>query len=175
MAVDTLAFTTNSASVTFRDGTGTPITLTLTNDTTVTVDGLAGRALNEIVQVQRRGKHYALAHGQRVYPTVTIEFIHNGLKGATSAPGTPLEFATFQGIYSSNVSTVATGTRGVKTIDILLSLEATDYGGAADGSMILEDCYLQSHTPYSDGEPSTYSMTFVVTGAITGDLAYAEA
>ena len=174
MAVDTIALTQNNATVTFRDNTGTPVTLTLTNDVSVTVDGLTGRALNEVVQVQRRGKHFATAHGQRVYPTVTIEFIHNGFAGQTAVPGTPLEFATFQGLYSANVSTTSTGTRGVKTIDILVATEGTDYGGT-DGSLVLEDCYLQSHTPYADGEPSTYSMTFVVTGAISGDLDYDEA
>lgn len=176
MAVDTLAFTQNNVTVTFEDGTSpTPVTLTLTNDVTITIDGFAGRALNEIINVQRRGGHFCLSHGQRIYPTVTIEFIHNGFAGQTSAPGTPLEFATFQGIYSSNDSTTSTGLRGIRTLNIQVALEATDYGGAADGAFTLGDCYLQSHTPYADGEPSTYSMTFVMTGDTSGDLTYQEA
>ena len=46
MAVDNLVYTVNNAAVTFADGTATPVTLTLTNDTTVTVDGMTGATLN---------------------------------------------------------------------------------------------------------------------------------
>ncbi len=176
MAVDTLAFTQNNVTITFQDDTPTtPVTLTLTNDVSISIDGFAGRALNEIINVQRRGGHFALAHGQRVYPTVQIEFIHNGFVGATSVPGTPFEFVTFQGLYASNVSTTSSGTRGVKTFNVQVTLEATDYGGNADGSFILGHCYVQSQTPYTDGEPSTYSMTLVMTGDVSGDLDFAEA
>lgn len=173
MSVDAMVHTINTASVTLSDGTGTPVTLTITNDTTVTIDGLTGRALNDLLLFQRRGQHFSAQNGQRVYPTVTIEFLHNGFKGNGAAPGTPLEFATFQGTYSGNTSTTSVGTRGVKTINIGLSLEGTDYGGT-DGSMTLANCALQSITPYSDGEPSTYSITWVVTGAIGGDLSFDE-
>ena len=174
MAVNDKPLTSNDVTVTLRDGTGTPITLTLTNDVSVSVEGLTGRALNETVQVQRRGKHFGLAHGQRVYPTVTIEYIHNGWAGATSAPGTPLEFVTFQGLYAANVSTTSGGTRSVKTVDVGIVFEGTDYGDA-DGTLTLSDCYLQSHTLLSEGEPSTYSMTLVCVGDVSGDLDYDEA
>jgi len=174
MAVNDKPLTLNDVTVTLSDGTGTPVTLTLTNDTSVSVEGLTGRALNEVVSVQRRGKHFGLAHGQRVYPTVTIEYIHNGWVGATAAPGTPIEFVTFQGLYAANVSTTTGGTRSVKTVSVRIATEGTDYGDT-DGELIMEDCYLQSHTLLSDGEPSTYSMTLVCTGDISGDLGYSEA
>ena len=174
MAVDTLAHTINNAAVVLADGTGTPVTLTLTNDTSVTLDGLSGRALNDVSHFQRRGSHYASAHTQRIYPTITIEFIHSGFVGSGAEPGSPMEFATFQGTYAANVSTVSVGTRGVKTIDIQLTLEGSDYGGT-DGTISCTDCALKSMTPYTDGEPSTYSMTFDVTGEVTGDLAFVEA
>lgn len=176
MAVDTLAFTANNVTVILQDGTSpTPVTLTLTNDTSVSIDGFAGRALNSIINVQRRGGHFCLAHTERIYPTVTIEFIHNGFVGNTGVPGTPLEFVTFQGLYSANDSTTTSGTRGVKTFNVQLQLEASDYGGNADAGIVLADCYVQSITPYTDGEPSTYSMTLVMTGDVTGDLSFAEA
>jgi hypothetical protein len=177
MAVDSNVLTVNNASVTFEDGTGTPVTLTLTNDTTVTIDGFTGASLNDIAHFQRRGKHFSSQHTQRIYPTITIEFLHNGFVGDGSAPGTPLEFALFQGTYSSNTSTTSVGTRGVKTINITVAEEGTDFGGA-DGELKFEDCVLRNHTPLSDGEPSTYSMTFEITGATddaASDLSYDEA
>lgn len=174
MAVDGNAFTTNTASVVFSDATATPVTLTLTNDTQVTLDGFDGRALNATAHFQRRGKHFSSAHTERIYPTVTIEFIHDGFVGDGSAPGTPIEFATFQGTYSGNTSTKGTGSRGVKTIDIGLTLEGTDYGGT-DQTVTLHDCALRGMPLYADGEPSTYSLTFEVTGEVDGDLSFAEA
>lgn len=175
MAVNAKPITSNDASVTLTDGTSpTPVTLTLTNDTSVSIEGLTGKDLNEVVAVQRRGGHYGLAHGQRVYPTVTIEYIHNGFVGASSAPGTPFEFVTLQGLYSSNASTTSGGTRSVPTINVTVAIEGTDYGDT-DMTITLEDCYLQSHTLLSEGEPSTYSMTLVCTGVVSGDLDYAEA
>jgi hypothetical protein len=175
MAVDTVVFTANNCAVTFADGTGTAVTLTLTNDVSIAIDGLQGRSLSQIVKGERRGNLFALAHGARLYPTITIEFLHNGFVGATSVPGTPFEFALFQGLYAANVSTSNTGTRSVKTIDIRVVLEGTDYGAAADPSIILEDCFLSSHGLLSEGEPSTYSMTFECTGDISGNLAYTVA
>jgi hypothetical protein len=175
MAVSSHPKTQHSWVVTFADGTGTPITLALSNDTSVNVDGLTGRALNELVKVQRRGKHFGVGYGPRVYPQVTIEFIHNGWEGNGTAPGTPLEFALFQNTYSANVSTSGSGTRSVKTIDIRIAAEGTDYGDSQDHAITLEDCMLTAHGLLSDGDPGTYSMTFDILGAITGDLAYAEA
>jgi hypothetical protein len=174
MAVTGRTIMLHKVSVRFSDGTGTPVTLTLGNDTSVAIDGLTGRVLNAIVKVQRRGKHYHTASGERVYPTVTIEFLHDGWKGVTAVPGTPLEFATFQGLYSANVSTAGGGTRSVKAIDIDIIAEDTDYGGSADHTLSLADCVLETHGLLTDGDPATYSMTFSVTGAISGDLAYAE-
>lgn len=175
MAVDSQAFTQNAAAVQFRDGTTpTPITLTITNDTSFSIDGLTGRALNTISHFQRRGQHFSSAHTEKVYPTITMEFIHNGFVGDGSAPGTPIEMATFQGTYSANVSTVSTGTRGVKMLDIILTLEGTDYGGT-DQTITLHDCALNGLPLYADGEPSTYTLTFDVTGEIDGDLSFDEA
>lgn len=174
MAVSGKPRSSANYTVTFADGTGTPVTLVLANDTKIDVTGLTGRALNEIGKAQRRGKHYGTYHGQRIYPQVTIEFIHDGWKGVTSAPGTPLEFATFQGIYSANVSTIAGGTRSHKTIDIRIAGEGTDYGDANDDSLILTDCLLVEHGLLSDADPATYSMTFDVLGPTEGDLVYAQ-
>lgn len=175
MAVDGKAFTVNCAAVQLRDNTPTtPIALTLTNDTSVGLDGFDGRFMNSTAHFQRRGKHFSSAHTERIYPTVTIEFIHDGFVGDGSAPGTPIEFATFQGTYSANVSTVDNGSRGVKSIDIILQLEGTDYGGT-DQTVTLHDCVLRGMPLYADGEPSTYSMTFDVTGEVDGDLSFVEA
>lgn len=175
MAVDNLVYTVNNAAVTFADGTATPVTLTLTNDTTVTVDGMTGATLNDIAHFQRRGSHFSSQHTQRIYPTVTIEFLHNGFVGDGATPGSPLEFATFQGAYSGNTSTTSVGTRGVKSISITVAEEGTDFGGT-DQSLVFDGCILRNHTLLADGEPSTYSMTFEITGS-TGagsSLAYSE-
>lgn len=175
MAVDGIPLTLNQVTVAFRDGTSpTPISLSLTDDTSITIDGLTGGSLNENVNVQRRGQHYGVVSGDRIYPTIQIEGIFTGFAGHTSAPGTPIEFATFQGVYSSNVSTVAGGTRSVKTFNVVISVEASDFGGTNDHLCTLHDCYLQAHPLYTDGSPSTYSMTLVCTGEIDGDLSFAE-
>lgn len=173
MATNQETVTLNKTEVQFADGTGTPVTLTITNDTSVTVSGLAGASLQAPTHVQRRGKHFCTVQGERVYPQITIEFLHTGFVGATAVPGTPLEFAQFKGLYSANVSTRPGGTRSVKSIDIRVSHEGTDYGDT-DSALTFEDCVLMSHG-FTDAVPSTYSMTFEVTGDIDGDLDYIEA
>lgn len=175
MAVNTHIINSTNTAVTFRDGTGTPVTLTLTNDVKITVSGHQGRSNQTMTPVQRRGKHYGVAYGERIYPQITLEFLHDGWESDGSAPGTPVEFARFTTPYNSNVSTTAGGTRSPKTIDIVVALEGSDFGGA-DKQVVFEDCLLMAFDVLTeaDGGASGYTMTFSQLGDTTGDLAFSD-
>ena len=172
MAVNANVLGDNNLSVVFEDGTGTPVTLTLTNDLEVSVTGLTGGKLNSVEKITRRGGLFAVASGERIFPQVTITFIHTGFKGATAAPGTALEFATFQGLYSANISTYAGGTKSEKAITIKIMGEMSDYGGA-DAALTLKHCFLVAHDLLTPGTPNnTFSLTFDVCGDVDADLDY---
>jgi hypothetical protein len=169
MAVSEYAKTDIHGSITLSDGTGTPVTLALSYDMgDLSITGLAEK-LNEVTAIQRRGKHVSLAHGARTYPSVSFSAIMTQFTEA-SAPGTLADFILRRAAYSANISTTNAG--GVYTIDIVLTIEGTDFSDAADHTVTLTDvaCTLD----FAEGAPNSFSISGQVYGAVTGDLATTE-
>ena len=120
------------------DGTGTPVTLSMSTDRgDLKVSNLSAK-LNAPVPMTRRGKFGSLNRGERLFIGVSLTaWVGNLVGSSTSAPGTPFEFVTKSGAYSANVSTL--GANREYTFDLKLTLEGTNFGDTADETLTIED------------------------------------
>lgn len=151
-------------TITFSDGTGTPVTLAVVftkGDTTLPE---LRQYLNEDVIISARSRFIGLSTGAPNYPQVSFSaFCGNLVGSSTSAPGSPMEFAHGKGAYAANVPTI--GASRLMTIDVAISIEGTDWGDGADETITLEDCRVGvAWAEAQDG--NTLSFTCVVLGSI---------
>lgn len=131
-----------SGAIQLRDGTGTPVTLTLSYDKGDGSLGPLADKLNESVKIERRGRFVSHGYGARIYPQVSFSAWCGNLVGSSaSAPGTPTEFAAKLGAYSANTGTLGAGRP--YTIDIRWTVEGTDPGDTADETITAEDVRCQ--------------------------------
>jgi len=169
MALDSFVKTNLHGTISLADGTGTPLTMTLTFDRGDFSVGPLKDVLNETVKFDRRGKFLSAAPGARIYPSGSFSaYVHQ----FTDATADVLsDFLLRNGKYAAAVSTLGTS-HPVYAVDITMTLEGTDFGGV-DSTFTLHDCVVVLDT-FSEGEPDTFAISFEVLGQITGDLACAE-
>lgn len=152
-------------SVTFKDATSpSPVTLVVPFTMgDVAISGLAQDALGRATNAyEARGVLVGLRRGAREYPTVSMSLMLPDLSDATNT--TPLDFIRKKGAYATNVSTSA-ALGDVYTIDIVLTIEGTDFGDAADHTFTLED--VDCRADFSEGEPNTLTINGTIYGTIT--------
>lgn len=171
MAISDYVKTAVHGSFTLADGTGTPVTLTAAYDLgDVAISGLSGPKLNEVMTFERRGKIISSAHGARRYPQITFSGYLTG-EGA-SAPGSIQAFLMKATPYTANISTLGAGR--VHAVKFTLNVEGTDFGDAADWSVVCNHC-VPVETAFSEAmDGNKFSFTLQVLGSITGSLAASE-
>lgn len=147
------------------DGTGTPVTLTLSTDQGNLKATAFAATLNAIVVMERRGKFGSLNRGVRAFPQLTLTtFMGNFVGSTTSAPGTPMEFLTKKGAYSANVSTL--GASREYTVDVKLTVEGTNFGDTADETCTWEDCVLVGAEMSEAAEGNAMAYTLQCLGSV---------
>jgi hypothetical protein len=151
-------------SVTFKDGTGTPVTLSVPFTMgDCSISGLAQDALGRATNAyETRGVLVGLRRGAREYPTFSMSLMVPDVSDGSNV--TPLDFIRKKGAYTSNVSTT-TALGDVYTIDIVLTIEGTDLGDAADHTFTLED--VDCRADFAEGEPNTLTINGTIYGTIT--------
>jgi hypothetical protein len=166
-------------SMQLLDGTGTPVTLSLSYDKGNLKCGPLAQVLNELVKMERRGRRAGVgaAFGNRIWPTLSWSSLFGNVVGASAvAPGTPWEFLTKKGAYSANVSTLGANAQ-VYTVDIKLTIEGTNYGDTSDETITFEDVYVTSELG-EDVSGNELAFTAEVLGSIvansTNTITYAQ-
>jgi hypothetical protein len=165
MALSTVTKHFTDGSITLKDGTGTPLTLTVALSVgDLTISGVETDTLGRTVNAyETRGVLRSLRRGARVYPTVSFS-AH--LADVTDASDKTLfDFILKRGASASNVSTTA-GTGDVYTLDVVFTIEGTDLGDAADHVITLEDVHFTSDL--AEGEPNTISASGTIYGTVVG-------
>jgi hypothetical protein len=155
-------------TITVSDGTGTPLSLTLTLDEgSLSLSGLSDK-LREIAAYETRGALRGLALTTRSYPSGSFSSLINEWSDTTT--GTLLDMITGQAgsAFAARISTLG-ATHPVICLDISYSF--TDYAGVAH-DLKMHDCYLTAE--YSEGDPSTVSFNYICYGEIDGDLTMDE-
>lgn len=145
-----------------KDGTATPVSLTLSftlGDLTISGLNQARRATNAY---EARGALTSLRKGAKAFPTGSFSCQIADFSDATER--TALDFFLKQNSYSANKSTTeAIG--DVYTVDLVLTVEGTDLGDAADHVITLEDC--DCSLDLAEGEPTTLSVSFTCYGTLS--------
>lgn len=166
MASSTVVKNFCDGSIVLKDGTGSPIDVTIRFDNAdFSIDRLQ-EDLREVIAYQHRGVLSSVRHGQRFFPAFSFTC---AMSEFTSASDNNAADAVLKnGAFASGVSTLGSSA-DVYTLDITIAVEGSNYGDSGDHTFTLEDCHCQ--IGWSDGDPATFSVSGTVFGAITGDLA----
>lgn len=153
-------------SLVIKDGTGTPIDVTVKYENgDFSISGL-GAKLREVQAYQSRGNLSSLRHTNRTFPTFSFSA---QMSEFTSASDNSLADAIMRnGAFASAVSTSGANA-DVYTLDLVFTVEGTSFGDSADHTFTLEDCYCT--LDFAEGDPNTFTINGTVYGDITGDLA----
>jgi len=170
MAVSTFVKNFTHGSLLLSDGTGTPVTLTVDcMNGDFSISGLA-KILRETAKYESRGLLKSVAHTTRTYPSGSFSAMMTAFTEAI-APGTLADFVLNQAAYSANVSTLGASAQ-VYAIDLVVTIEGTDFGDAADHTFTLSDC--RCTIDFAEGDPNQFTLNFEVLGAVTNGLIAAE-
>ena len=169
MALSTVIKNFTDGSLVIKDGTGTPLSLTVQFENgDFALSGLKAN-LRETVAYESRGRFKGVRHTTRTYPTGS--FSAHFAEFSEDATGTLGDALLKQGTkWAAAVSTSGANAE-VYTLDLTFTVEGTAHGDAADATFTLEDC--ECVLDYSEGDPSTFSVSFTCYGALTGDIAIA--
>lgn len=158
-------------SVTFKDGTGTPLECTPPYcQADLSLSGLGSTSANgkyyDYVAIKPRGDVASLRKTNQREPQVTITFyVADMYNTATNSLN---NFIHRTGAtYSAAVSTTA-ATGDVFTCDIVCTVEGTNHGDSADQTITLEDVEIDH-----DFQVSEDGNTFSVTGTVHGSITFA--
>jgi hypothetical protein len=150
------------------DGTGSPVTHTVTLDRGDTVIGPLSAKLNEIKDVEARGGFKTSVHGKRIYPTIKFSAWFSSIDQDATAPGSLFEMVTATGSYSANISTLGTGRP--YHVKVTLTLEGTDFGDSADFTIVLNDVHF-SVDAWNESEDGNF---IGLTGTIKGSVVFSN-
>lgn len=169
MAESSVVKTGRDGSITFKDGTGTPLDFTITfdmGDMSVTglsaVNDKSGKYYNH-TEIQARGELVSQRMTDRVFPSVSASMYMRSFHHATEERF--MDFIQGQGAFASRVSTTGANAE-VFNCDIVFTVEGTDHGDAADETLTLNDVTIDSFEFAEAMEGNTFKFSGIVTGAI---------
>lgn len=162
MAASTIIKHFTDGSLVVKDGTGTPVTLSI--PFTMGDFSLGGltQALRATNVYETRGVLVGLRKGAKAFPTGSFSCMVADYSDASDR--TLLDFLRKNASYSANISTT-TALGDVYTVDLVFTVEGTDLGDSADHVITLEDC--DCSMDLSEGEPNSLSVSFTVYGAVS--------
>ena len=166
MAASSVVKNLCDGTITLKDGTGTPITVTVRFDNAdFTVSGLKAK-LRETVAYQHRGVLSSVRHTARTFPQFSFSCSMSEFTAATAVSVS--DAVLKNGAFAAAISTLGANA-DVYCLDLVVTEERTNFGDSADHTFTLEDCELE--LTYTEGDPNGFSLSGTCYGAITGDLA----
>ena len=169
MALSTVVKNMRDGSLIMSDGSGTPITLPVQFDQgDFSITGLKAK-LAETTAYETRGLLRSVRHTTRTYPTGSFTCMMADFTEATT--GTVADAILKNGAFSAAVSSDG-ATADVYKLNLAFTCAGIVHGDAADGAFTLtnSECVFD----FTENDPNSFSITFTVYGAITGDLAASE-
>ena len=163
MAISAIAKAFPDGTILLKDGTGTPISVTVQfEDGDFKVSGLQQGELS-ISKYEDRGVFYSARKTKQVYPQVSFTAHFTDLSDGTNK--TLPDAVLKQGAFSGGVSTLVTTAGDVWCLDTVFTVTGTALGDSADHVCTLTKVHWS--IDISEGDPSKFSMTGEVLGAIT--------
>lgn len=155
-------------TVTFIDGTGTPLTLALPFENgDFSASGLhpSGRAA---VPIKARGKLISVRNGESQDITGSFSVkLSEFTAGSSNANGLDALFKKSGTAWASATSVFATGSERMM-VDIKYTIEGTDVGDGADHTFTLKKCDV-TYDFAESGEGSNITFNYTCYGGMSGD------
>ena len=154
MAVSTVTKHFTDGTLVLSDGTGSPVTFTMPLTVgDVTIDGV-GQKMREPVVYQTRGAANSIRHAARSFATVSLTAHIADYSDGTD--NTAIDYFLKSGSYATNVSVFGANAE-VYGIDLVLTIEGTDHGDAADHVLTMKN--FVGTIGIAEGEPNTLSVS----------------
>lgn len=137
------------------------------------------KVLRNVVAYENNGGHQSIAYGSRFYPEFSFTAqVAEHTNAAAAVLSDMVLFTTGSG-FAAGESTLGDQTTNpeiVITHKFTLTAEGTDWGHDADSTTIFNDVLLTIDTIDAGGidGPSTFAVSGIVYGTVTGALAMAE-
>jgi hypothetical protein len=162
MAQSTVIKNFRDGTLLFADNTGTPITLPIVYEAgDFSIDNL-NEGLVETTAYLDRGEFATLRKTNRVFPSFSFTAHMTDISDATDK--LLYDLARKTGAFASAVSTLGANADAM-TYKLTFTVEGTNFGDAADHTMVLNDCRIT--LSLSEGDPNSFSVAGIVYGAIT--------
>ena len=164
MAYPTSVKVRRDGQIVLKDGTGTPVTLTVAyEEGNLSLDNLANSDAQTIV----RDRNIIVSVRKSDEEPITGSFSFFFRAFSSSDPGSVRDFITGENAYSANVSTGASGVPFVEhfTCTLEFKVEGSDLGDSSDHVATLEKCLCT--LSMAEGDPNTWTLNFTAFGGIT--------
>lgn len=166
MALSNIIKNMRDGTLIIADGTsGTPLQINVSFDNgDFSISGLKAK-LAETTAYETRGQLRSLRHTTRVYPTGSFSCMMAEFSEATT--GTVADAILKNGAFAAAVSTKGPDA-DVYCVSLSFIVDGTSHG-ESDSTMTLNDC--ECSIDFSEGDPSSFTISYTVYGSITGGLA----
>lgn len=162
MAASTVIKHLYDGSIQLKDGTGTPVTLTVPfSRGDLSISGLHQTQKN-VTAYETRGTLHSVRYTSRTYPTGSFSFMIADYSHATN--NTAIDFVMKSNSYSANVTTL-TSPAEVYAIDIVLTVEGSNFNDeGGDHTITLTKCVCTMDV--AEGEPNAATLNFTCYGSV---------
>lgn len=162
MAASTVIKNFRDATVVFADGTTpTPLSLTLTLESgDFALSGL-NQGNTEATTYLDRGELGSVRLTSRTFPSFTVSCHMADLSDATDK--LIWDAVNKTGAFASAVSTISGS--DVYGLKVTLTIEGTNFGDAADHTIVLNGCHCS--IDFAEGDPNSFTINGTVYGTIT--------
>lgn len=163
MAISSIVKNFRDGTIVINDGTSpTPLTLTVQFETgDFSISGL-NQGNYEITKYLDRGDLGSIRKTNRSFPTGSFTAHMTDLSDGTDR--LLWDAVNKTGAWASAVSTLGS-TADVFALQIVLSVEGTNFGDSADHVLTLNNCHCS--IDFAEGDPNSFTLNFEVLGAIT--------
>jgi hypothetical protein len=148
--------------ITVASGGGSPITLTVQYENGDFSLSGSNQGNYEHTKYLDRGELGSLRRTVRSFPTGSFTAQLTDLADGTN--NTIWDAVNKTGSFSAAVSTLGS-TADLYTLNIVLTIEGTQFGDATDHVLTMNDC--RCSIDVAEGDPDSFSLSFEVLGAIT--------
>lgn len=162
MAYSSVPKVRRDATITLKDGTGSPVQLIVSyEEGNLSFD----TPLDDQIVIRDRSIISTVRKGDEQPITGSFSFFFRQF--TSSDVGGVRDFITGSNAYAANVSTGTTGAPYVEhfCVDLVFAVEGTDLGDSADHSCTLSK--VVAALSFSEGDPDVWSLSFTCYGGIT--------
>lgn len=162
MPISSIVKNFRDGTIVLKDGTGTPIALTVEFEAgDFSISGLSANSNTEVTTYLDRGSLGTVRLTNQTFPTFSFTAHMTDLSDATNK--TLYDAVNKTGVFASAVSTITNS--DVYGLDVVISIEGSNLGDPTDHVLTLVGCRLS--LDFSEGDPNSFSINGTCFGSIS--------